>query len=103
MRIVRKYLVLASLAAPLFLAACGEGYEIRAYHGTPYAKNPFEEGRTAGSGVEYVRASLMPRRELNVVMEQPDAVLIKDADETLYAPVVEATPAEEIFQKMIGK
>jgi hypothetical protein len=52
----KKFLPL--LLAPLLLAGCGDGWTTQAYHGTPY-------DRTAGSGVEYVRAHMAPPATLN--------------------------------------
>ncbi len=50
------------LAAPFLLAACGEGYDLIRTDGMfPYGNN-----RTAGSGVAYVLAKMMPERELNL-------------------------------------
>lgn len=40
----------------LFLSACGEGYEMVPYEGTPYGD------RTAGKGVAYVRAKMAPQK-----------------------------------------
>lgn len=53
-----KYLV---LAAPLALAACGDGWEMTRTEQFPYGNQ-----RTAGTGVAYVRAKLLPKKELNL-------------------------------------
>jgi hypothetical protein len=51
--------VLTLCAIPaLMLAACGD------LAPTPYHGNPYD--RTAGSGVAYVRASMLPPREANM-------------------------------------
>jgi hypothetical protein len=42
---------------PLFmLSACGDGWQIKAYNNTPY------HDRTAGAGVEYVRAHIFKEK-----------------------------------------
>ncbi len=54
-----KYLV---LAAPFFLAACGEGYEqVRTTEYFPYGNQ-----RTAGSAIAYVQSNILPERALNL-------------------------------------
>lgn len=55
---------LLSLAAPaLFLSACGQGWEMKLTRDV----SPYGNERTAGSGVMYVRAKLLP--EKSVIME----------------------------------
>ncbi len=75
------------LCAPLMLVSCGEGWEVqRIDNVVPYGS------RTAGSGVAYVRAKMMPEKELKV---EPIAVVEPE-------PVVEAAPAldaEKIFNE----
>ena len=76
----RSHLRLLLLSAPFFLGACGEGWELQKVdHKFPYGK------RTAGSGVAYVRAHMMPEKDLNVapVMEDKavEAAPVLDADE----------------------
>lgn len=73
---MKKIMLLGACVPLLFLAACGEGWEMRSYNNTPYGD------RTAGSGVEYVRATMMrekgpvvepimPKKEIIVVPEEP--------------------------------
>lgn len=61
-----KYTLLALCALPL--TACGEGY-------VPELTNtffPYGNQRTAGSGVAYVIAKMMPEKELKLVpVEEP--------------------------------
>lgn len=60
-----RSLTLALLASPLLLTACGEGYElIRTDTMFPYGNQ-----RTAGSGVAYVLAKMMPEKQLNLESE----------------------------------
>jgi len=54
----RSTCVLAASAAVLLaLPACGDGWTTQ-----PYAQTPYGYERTAGYGVEYVRASMLPQR-----------------------------------------
>ena len=77
------------LCAPLMLVSCGEGWEMqRVENVSPYGS------RTAGSGVAYVRAKMLPEKELKV---EP-ITAVEPAPE----PVVEAAPAldaEKIFNE----
>ncbi len=54
---MKKFMLVGVAAATLTLAACGDGYEMKNYDLTPYGGE-----RTAGSGVTYVRASMMAER-----------------------------------------
>lgn len=53
---------LALLSLPLMLAACGEGYEWQLTN----THFPYGNQRTAGSGVIYVLAKMMPEKSLNL-------------------------------------
>ncbi len=76
------------LSTPLLLGACGEGWEAQRTE-TVF---PYGNQRTAGSGVVYVRAKMMPKKELNVepVMEEIQQPLVEEEVQ----PVLDA---EEIF------
>lgn len=73
-----KFLRFLVLAAPLFLTACGEEWEmVRTDKMVPYGNT-----RTAGTGVAYVRAKMCPKKELNLAPAEapavkPDAVFKK--------------------------
>ncbi len=54
---MKKFLLLGAAVPVLFLAGCGDGWEMKPYHNTPY-----DGDRTAGTGVEYVRAHMMPEK-----------------------------------------
>ena len=84
-----KYLVLIA-AAPLFLAACGDGWEmIRTTEMFPYGNQ-----RTAGSGVAYVRANMLPKKELKLGPAQQEApVVMQKIEEPVPSPA--EVPAEE--------
>lgn len=94
-----KHLAIAMCAAPLFLSAC-DGYELVLTDNFPYGNE-----RTAGSGVAYVLAKMMPEKEL--VLEPPveETVVIieEEVEEPLPPPPVVETPMEEVFQKAQAK
>lgn len=90
----------------LFLVGCGDGWEVRPYDNTPYGE------RTAGHGVQYVRAHMMPKKgpvlepemkkkdvvvEETVVVEPPVVV----PPETVEEPVIEK--ADEMFNEIQKK
>ncbi|MCB9989514.1 MAG: hypothetical protein H6868_09335 [Rhodospirillales bacterium] len=95
-------------AAPLlFLAACGDGWDTKLYDGVPYTME-----RTAGNGLAYVRANMMPPRGPVVdevsepaaepVVETPATELKTDLNSELYMEVTEepeAAPEPEPVQK----
>ena len=64
----------ALFVVPLFLAGCGDGWE--AQRTTDIV--PYGNTRTAGSGVVYVRAKMLPEKEIVVEQSEPE---IKPADE----------------------
>ncbi len=96
-------LVLGLLAAPFLLSACGENYEpIRTTEYFPYGNQ-----RTAGSGVAYVLAKMLPEKELKLAPERvPELKLepvsekrvIKEMQAPSAAVTTEETPMEEVFQ-----
>lgn len=81
---------------PLFaLGACGEGWDMQPYHGTPYGE------RTAGHGVEYVRAKMMPEKGpvLEDAMEKAEPLKEEDMAEPETMPeeaAEESAPEPEI-------
>ena len=84
MKILRSAVIVFSGLSALTLAACGEGYEVVKIRGSV----PYVEERTAGPGVAYVRAHMMP--EKTVVLPEP-----------LLTPQVQ--DAEPIFDKKMQK
>ncbi|MCB9990961.1 MAG: hypothetical protein H6867_06230 [Rhodospirillales bacterium] len=64
---MRKILVLGMAMPALFLAGCGEGWESKLYNGFPYGNI-----RTAGHGVEYVRANMMPEKGPVIKAVEPE-------------------------------
>ncbi|MGH1376342.1 MAG: hypothetical protein ACRBCK_08340 [Alphaproteobacteria bacterium] len=82
----KYFLRFVLLSSPLLLSACGEGWEAKRIDNVePY------QGRTAGTGVAYVRAKMMPEKELKL-----EPVAVKEEVE----PVLDA---EEIFNEAQGK
>jgi hypothetical protein len=85
----------------LFLSGCGEEYEATLYQGFPYGNE-----RTAGSGVTYVRANLMPEKgpvlEEVKLPEEPAPAAEPEAVEP--EPVKEfPEEAEKLFKEMQKK
>ncbi len=100
-----RNLILAT-AVPALLAGCtGEGYEMVPYHGEPYTL----EG-TAGSGVAYVRASMLPAK--GPVVEEAAAPAEEaapaPAEEEISHPVEDTaheapvSDGEDLFNKEVG-
>ncbi len=78
-RIKTRLLLALPVLFALPLAGCGEGYEMVSYDGFPY-----NNIRTAGSGIAYVRANLLPERGPVIEAAQPENV-----------PVIQPEPAPE--------
>jgi len=64
----RRFIVLGCVFPVLALAACGEGWEVVEMRG----QVPYTQDRTAGPGVKYVRAYMLP--EKGPVLEQQPVV-----------------------------
>ena len=82
----KAFLRLSVLCAPLLLTACGEGWE--AQKTTEHF--PYGNQRTAGSGVVYVRAKMMPEKELKVepVLEKVVADVPDEVEPVLQAEAI---------------
>ena len=78
MKTFRQVLMSVCGLSTLALAACGEGYEVVEVRG----QVPYTEERTAGPGVAYVRAHMMP--EKTIVLPAASDTVVKDA-----APIFE--------------
>lgn len=89
MKNVRCALVVFAGLSSLTLAACGDGYEMVQVRG----QVPYTEERTAGPGIAYVRAHLMP--EKSVVIPAPLTTPVMEA------PVIK--DAEPMFEQKIQK
>jgi hypothetical protein len=97
---IRRTILTLSTAAPLLLLAACDGYEMRLYDGFPYGNQ-----RTAGHGVEYVLAKMMPQKGPVLEPVVPKA-------EPAPAPVIEVPPppptepitkADEVFDNKARK
>ncbi len=78
----KSILRLAVLSSPLLLGACGEGWEAQ----KTTTAFPYGNERTAGSGVIYVRAKMLPKKELKIeaiaeVEAEPEVKPVLDAEE----------------------
>lgn len=78
MKTFRPVLLSVCGLSTLGLAACGEGYEVVQVRGTV----PYVEERTAGPGIAYVRAHMMP--EKTVILPASTETRVQDA-----APIFE--------------
>lgn len=96
----RSFLRMSLLTLPLFLGACGEGWE--AQKTTSY--KPYGNYRTAGSGVVYVRAKLLPKKDLNLESElkKPSRNLEPVPAESV-EEVTTSLKADEIFNEAQSK
>jgi len=74
MKTLRLAVVAVASLSPLMLAACGDGYEAVPYHGIPYV-----EERTAGAGVQYVRAHMQPAKGPVLDITPQSETIVKDA------------------------
>jgi len=72
MKTYRLALIALCGVSTLSLAACGEGWEMVEFRG----KVPYVEERTAGPGVAYVRAHMMPQKSVVLPAEE---TVVKDA------------------------
>lgn len=86
MATIRRTILTLAAVAPLFSLAACDGYEMRLYEGFPYMNE-----RTAGHGVEYVLAKMMPKK--GPVLEQKAEVKPEPAPVVKPAPVVEPPKA----------
>jgi hypothetical protein len=87
-RAARTALLGAVLSAPLLLTACGEGYDMERIKGVV----PYTLERTAGTGVAYVRAKMLPEKELVVAPVETKA----EAPAAPPAPAAVSAPEEKI-------
>lgn len=82
MKTYKRVLIALCGVSTMAVAACGEGYEVVKVRGSV----PYTEERTAGPGVSYVRAHLMPAK--SIVLPEPVVIqqetVVRDA-----APIFE--------------
>jgi hypothetical protein len=78
------------LATPFLLSACGEGWEmVRTDKLVPYGNT-----RTAGTGVAYVLAKMMPKKDVNLKSVERPAVPAAETEK----PKAEEKPADKVFE-----
>ena len=99
---LKRFGLMTLTLLPLALTACGgEGWEMRKTTTT----FPYGNQRTAGSGVEYVRANMMPAK--GPVLEAPKPAVVEPpppAPEPVVEPEPEpVNPADPVFNKMQRK
>ena len=96
MKKIQNYMLLACVALPL--AACGEGYEMQ------LVKDYFPYGnqRTAGSGVAYVLAKILPEKQLKLEPVKPKIELapVVKAPEPPPAPIAPPAPVVDEIPSM---
>ncbi len=81
------------MALPFMLVACGDGWEaVRTDEIFPYGNQ-----RTAGSGVMYVRAKMMPEKELKLTPAS------EKLEQQLYAPKTKYKPATDDNPVSVGE
>ncbi len=82
------------------LSACGQNYTPQKYTGFPYNNE-----RTAGSGIEYVLANLAPPKgiEPEMISESTDDSAAEEIKMENEAPLIPSTHAEKIFKEFQGK
>jgi hypothetical protein len=98
MSAIRSTIRFSFALLPLLLAGCGDGWTTQPYHGQPY------EDRTAGSGIEYVRAHMAPPEALKTETKTETKV---ETPPPAPAPAPPPAPApakaDEVFHKAIQK
>ncbi len=63
---MKKFLLLGAVLPAMFLAGCGDEWDSKLYDGFPYGN-----ARTAGHGIAYVRANMMPEKGPNLEASSP--------------------------------
>lgn len=93
---IRLSILTLATAPALMLSACGDNLEPTPYHGVPYT-----DERTAGTGVAYVRAKMLPPKETKTEAVTPPAA----APEPTPPPPIEApvTQGDKIFDSKQSK
>lgn len=98
MKKLQKYMLLACVALPL--AACGEGYEMQLTD----SYFPYGNQRTAGNGVAYVLAKILPEKQLKlepvVRKQEPVVQPVVKAPEPPPAPIAPPEPVWEEVPSM---
>lgn len=93
---MKKFLLLGAAMPALILTGCGDGWEAKLYEGFPYGNS-----RTAGHGIVYVRANMMP--EKGPVVDAPELFEAPEPPLEDVPMVVEDVPLPEEDQGTIDK
>ena len=97
-----KRSILLSASSLFLLTGCGEGYELVKTN----TMFPYGNQRTAGSGVAYVLAKMMPKKELKLEPVKQDVKrdwkpevmeILPEEPAEEPAPVAEKSAADQIF------
>ena len=91
MKIFRRSLLVLSMLPPLALAGCGEGWDMQPYKDM----EPYTMERTAGSGIEYVRASMAQAKGPVLKTEAEEQVKVMKTESIEQDSPPPAAPAEE--------
>ncbi len=71
---MKKILLMGAVLPAMLLVGCGEGWESKLYNGFPY-----NNIRTAGHGIEYVRENMMPKKGPKIeAMKKETKMIIKE-------------------------
>lgn len=93
-----KRAVLLSFSSVFLLTGCGEGYEMIKTN----TMFPYGNQRTAGSGVAYVLAKMMPKKELKLEPVKAGAVTTKSVTRDWKPEVLELLPEVNATPKTSG-
>lgn len=100
-KIISRNAVLAVVALPaLALSACGGEGD---YVPTPYHNVPYTHERTAGTGIAYVRASMLPRKEAKVETMLQTAEPVVAPAEPMTPPPPPIVAGDKVFDKKQSK
>jgi hypothetical protein len=76
---IKKLIWVLAAISPVLLSACGDGWVVQPYKGTPYnGRGLDDDSRTAGYGVEYVRAKMMPAKGPDTKSVTPTPAQVAD-------------------------
>ena len=95
-----KRAVLLSFSSVFLLTGCGEGYEVIKTN----TMFPYGNERTAGSGVAYVLAKMMPKNELNLEpVKEEMSESVQEVKRDWKPEVMELLPEEDAAPEPMSK
>lgn len=96
---IRLSVLTLATAPALLLSACGDNLEPTPYHGVPYT-----DERTAGTGVAYVRAKMLPPKETKTEAVTPAPAPAAPAEQAPPPPIeAPVTQGDKIFDNKQSK